>query len=130
MTLGDPFAGLRVEPLVVHIDARGALYRAFPHPVGGEVYLVSFAPGASRGHHLHRHSGEWFAGIQGEPLLVVADPASGARRVIPLAEQRVRVPAGLAHAIFAPPGEACLVAAAMDQPHDPGDVVPCPLERP
>ncbi len=42
--------------------------------------------------------------------------------MVPLAGRRVQVPAGLAHAIFAPADEACLVAAAMDQAHHPDDV--------
>jgi UDP-2-acetamido-2,6-beta-L-arabino-hexul-4-ose reductase len=128
--MADPLDAVWVEPIVTHADARGVLSKVFPHPVGGEVYLVSFVPGASRGHHLHRRSGEWFAGVQGAPLLVVADPDSGTRRAIPLAGQRVWVPAGWAHAIFASDDAGCLVAAAMDRPHDPDDVLPWPVERP
>jgi len=126
----DPLDALRVEPVARFEDARGALIKAFPGPVAGEVYLVALEPGATRGQHLHRRAGEQFTGVLGEPVLLVADPASGRTRRFALAGQRVSVPAGLAHAIVAPPGQPCLVAAAMDRAHDPDDVVPFPLEGP
>jgi oxalate decarboxylase/phosphoglucose isomerase-like protein (cupin superfamily) len=121
---------LRIEPLARHADARGVLMKVFPHPVAGEVYLVTLLPGASRGHHIHLATSEWFAGIEGDPLLVVFDPATGARRALPLAGFRVLVPAGIAHALFSRGSAPSLVAAAMDRLHDPKDVVPCPLEAP
>ncbi len=121
---------MRVEALEMYVDGRGTLYKAFPHAVPGEVYLVSIEPGRSRGHHLHRQRGEWFAGIQGEPTLVAADPASGARRVVPLAGRRVWVPAGLAHAIFASDHGCCLVAGAMELAHHPDDVLRFKVDAP
>ena len=130
MSKDDLLASMIVEPLEMYVDGRGVLYKAFPHAVGGEVYLISIEPGLSRGHHWHGERDEWFAGIQGTPTLVVADRHSGERRVFPLAGRRVWVPAGLVHAIFAPGGETCLVAGAMDLPHHPDDVFRHRLEAP
>lgn len=130
MASSELLASMSVEPLEMYADGRGTLYKAFPHPVGGEVYLISIEPGLARGHHLHQQRGEWFVGIQGNPTLVVADPGTGERRVFPLAARRVWVPAGLAHAIFAPADHACLVAAAMELPHHPDDVFRHRLEGP
>jgi oxalate decarboxylase/phosphoglucose isomerase-like protein (cupin superfamily) len=130
MSRSELLASRTVDPLELYADGRGVLYKAFPHAVGGEVYLISIEPGLSRGHHLHRARGEWFTGIQGDPTLVVADPSTGERRSFPLACRRVWVPAGLAHAIFAPADQACLVAAAMDQAHHPDDVFRHRLEAP
>ncbi len=130
MATSELLASMSVEPLEMYVDGRGTLFKAFPHAVGGEVYLISIEPGLSRGHHWHGERGEWFAGIHGNPTLVVADPASGERRVFPLAGRRVRVPAGLAHAIFSPADEACFVAGAMDRSHHPDDVHRYRLEAP
>jgi oxalate decarboxylase/phosphoglucose isomerase-like protein (cupin superfamily) len=130
MATSELLASMSMEPLEMYVDGRGTLYKAFPHAVGGEVYLISIEPGLSRGHHWHGERGEWFAGIQGTPTLVAADPASGERRVFPLAGRRVWVPAGLAHAIFAPADEACLIAGAMELPHHPDDVFRHRLEAP
>ncbi len=130
MAPSELLASMSIEPLEMYVDGRGTLYKAFPHAVGGEVYLISIEPGLARGHHFHAERGEWFVGIQGNPILVVADPATAERRVFPLAGRRVWVPAGLAHAIFAPPDEACLVAAAMQLPHHPDDVFRHRLEAP
>jgi oxalate decarboxylase/phosphoglucose isomerase-like protein (cupin superfamily) len=122
MPSSELLGSMAIEPLEMYVDGRGTLYKAFPHAVGGEVYLITIEAGASRGHHWHGERGEWFVGIQGEPILVVADPDTGERRVFPLAARRVWVPAGLAHAIFAPGDSPCLVAAAMQLPHHPDDV--------
>ena len=130
MASSDLLARMNVEPLEMYVDGRGTLYKAFPHAVGGEVYLISIEPGLSRGHHLHHARGEWVAGITGNAVLVVADPDTEERRSFPLAGRRVWVPAGLAHAIFAPRDETCLVAGAMELPHHPDDVVRHRLEAP
>ncbi len=130
MAQPDLLAQVRSAALQRYGDARGTLTKLFPGPVPGEVYTVTLQPGVSRGHHLHLRSWERFAGLQGAPLLVLAQPGQPARRVLPLAGMRVFVPAGLAHAIFAPADQACLVAAAMERPHDAGDVHAFALEPP
>jgi len=119
-------ADVTVERVTTFADSRGELLKILPFPVTGEVYVVSLEPGASRGHHLHRRANEWFVGLEGNPTLVV-ETAAG-RRLLPLQGRRVRVPAGLAHALFAT--ERALVACAMDHGHDPEDVVAHPVEAP
>lgn len=128
-------AAPEIRPLQIHRDQRGTLWRAFPHPVAGEVYVITIEPGASRGHHRHPEQGEWFAGLEGDPVLVVERPGTPdagapARWTISLRDHRVRVPAGLAHAIFARGSETARVVAGMDAPHDPEKVVPCMVEAP
>jgi oxalate decarboxylase/phosphoglucose isomerase-like protein (cupin superfamily) len=119
------------EELGFFDDARGRLWKIFENQVEGEVYAITLVAGASRGHHLHRLATETFAGLAGRALLVVVDPASGDRRVIPLEGRRVRVPPGIAHAIFAASdGPDGLVVAAMDRRHDPSDVVPFRVAAP
>ena len=107
------------EPVVRHVDERGALVKLWPAPVRGEVYAVELRPGHSRGHHLHRRGGESFAALTGEALLVVEDPASGARELHRLgpAGPRVRVEPGLAHALWAADSGGAWVVAIADNEH-------------
>ena len=115
--------GVRVEPVVVFTDDRGSLHKLLPGAVPGEVYLTRARPGASRGHHLHRRMGEWFTALAGEGWLVVRDPDTREAARYRLGGQRVYVPPGLAHALFAT-GEVDFVVLAMaDRLHDPDDVV-------
>ncbi len=103
------------EPLVAHRDARGALLKAWPGPVTGEVYVVELRPGHPRGHHYHLHGGEWFVPLQGAAILVAEDPTTGQRAVIRLADQRARIEAGVAHALFAADDAPALVLAIADR---------------
>lgn len=119
---------VRTEPLVARRDERGALIKAWPGAVQGEVYVVELRPGSSRGHHYHRQGGEWFVPLQGEPVLVVEDPATGAREVVPLSGRRARVEPGLAHAIFA--SEAALVLAVAELRHEDDETVPWRIAPP
>lgn len=118
-----------VEPVARHHDARGALHKLWPGAVTGEVYAVELRPGQPRGHHLHRRGGEWFVPLVGRAVLVVEDPASGARAVVALDGVRARVEAGLAHALFAVDGDAVVVAIADLRPEQ-DETVPCPVEPP
>lgn len=120
---------LRTEPLVVHADARGALLKAWPGPVPGEVYVVELHPGHPRGHHLHRHGGEWFVPLHGRALLVAEDPATGARAEVLLDGLRARVEPGQAHALYAVGGPA-LVLAVADVAHPDEGTEPWPLAAP
>jgi uncharacterized cupin superfamily protein len=105
---------LRTEPLTVHEDPRGVLVKAWPGPVQGEVYVVELRPGASRGHHLHPHGGEWFVPLQGEVLLRVLDPATGERAQMSLVGVRARVEAGQAHVLDNLGTETAWVLAVAD----------------
>lgn len=116
---------LRTEPLPVHRDARGALVKAWPAPVTGEVYAVELRPGQPRGHHLHRWGGEWFVPLSGRALLVVEDPATGARAEVVLdGRERVRVEAGQAHALLALDGAPAWVLAIADREHSQDETLP------
>lgn len=122
--------GVRVEPIQVFADERGALHKLLPGAVPGEVYLVRARPGARRGDHLHRRMGEWFTALSGRGLLRVAEPDGGARADYSLDGVRVYVPAGLAHAVIATGAEDFVVLAFADRAHDPDDVFPCPAGAP
>ncbi len=106
---------LQTEPVVIHRDGRGALVKAWPGPVSGEVYAVELRPGHPRGHHLHVHGGEWFVPLVGAAILVAVDPATGEQAIVRLAGVRVRVEAGIAHALFAE--EPAWVLAIADREH-------------
>ena len=123
--------GVSVLPVQTFTDPRGVLEKLCPAPVAGEVYLVRVAPGASRGHHLHRRMGEWFTAISGRGLLGLFAPETGELEHLGLDGARVYVPPGVAHALFAEVGEApWVVLACAEGGHDPDDVervdVPAP----
>lgn len=105
--------------VVRHVDVRGALVKLWPGPVTGEVYAVELRPGHSRGHHLHRRGGESFMALTGAAVLVVEDPATGRRERHELRPggDRVRVEAGLAHALWAAGDEVSWVIAVADLEH-------------
>ena len=106
---------IRTEPIVIHEDARGALMKAWPSPVAGEVYAVELRPGHPRGHHYHHHGGEWFVPLQGAAILVAEDPQTRARIVLRLDGLRARVEPGIAHALFAADGKPALILAIADR---------------
>ena len=101
-----------------------------PEAVDGEVYTVTAAVGASRGHHFHRNMGEWFTSLSGEGQVVVEDPITGERCQASLQGQRVYVPAGLAHALFNTGDTELLVLACAEAAHDPEDVFPQTVATP
>ena len=108
---------IQTQPVEQFDDARGALIRAWPQGVSGEVYVVELRPGAPRGNHLHRAGGEWFIALIGRPWLEVVDPASGARQRLSLRGLRARVPAGIAHALGVEDDGPAWVLAVTDRPH-------------
>ncbi|MCP4809332.1 MAG: cupin domain-containing protein [Proteobacteria bacterium] len=120
--------GVHVEPLTVFEDARGALIKASPGPVAGEVYVVTIQPGASRGHHRHHRMGEVFVALSGQGCVGVTDGEKTEH--IDLAGQRVHVGAGVAHALFNTGDELLIVLAAAERIHDPDDVEACPVGAP
>ena len=120
---------LKTEPIVVHTDSRGALYKLHPAAVQGEVYAVRAGPGDSRGHHFHREMGEWFTAVAGEGVVVAVDPKTGESAEVSLTGQRVYVPPGIAHAIFNTGAVNLLVLAFAEQAHTPSDVVAYPVSR-
>ena len=119
---------VQTEPVVVHEDGRGALVKAWPGPVAGEVYVVEVRPGHPRGHHQHAAGGEWFVPLHGAAVLVVE--AGGARAVVPLDGVRARVEPGQAHALFAAGDEPAWVLAVADRAHEDDETTPCPVGAP
>jgi hypothetical protein len=101
-----------------HEDARGALVKLWPAPVGGEVYAVELRPGEPRGHHLHRRGGEVFVPLIGECVVGLLDPESGECRHLRLAGERLRVEPGVAHALWAVGPGPCWVVAIADVAHE------------
>jgi uncharacterized cupin superfamily protein len=106
---------IQTEPVVTHRDHRGALVKAWPGPVSGEVYTVELRPGHPRGHHYHQHGGEWFVPLQGVAILIVEDPTTRERAVIRLEGIRARVEAGIAHTLLAADDAPALVLAIADR---------------
>lgn len=121
---------IRTEPVPNRGDARGALLKAWPRPVSGEVYVVEILPGGSRGHHLHTQGGEWFVALQGTVALVVEDPRDGSRAQVRLDGLRARVEAGQAHALFNLGTDVAWVLAIADVAHPDEGTVSCPVSSP
>ena len=113
-------AGVRTEPVVRFDDPRGALLKVHPHPVAGEVYVVTCAPGEVRGEHRHQRMGEWFTALSGEGV-VRFETADGTAEHT-LVGQRVYVPAGCGHAVVNTGTDELVVAAFAERAHDPDDV--------
>ena len=118
------------EPIQVFEDARGRLTKAWPRACTGEVYIVELLPGHPRENHLHHHGGEWFIPLEGEAILVVEDPKSGERAVIPLNGIRARVEPGQAHALFHSGGSPARVMAVADLAHDQERTTSYPVAPP
>ena len=121
---------VQVEPVQRHADGRGVLIKAWPGPVAGEVYVVELRPGHPRGHHLHRHGGEWFVPLVGTAVLVVEDPRTGAREEVRLDGVRARVEPGLAHALFAAGDAPAWVLAVTDLLPEHDETVPFAVAGP
>ena len=113
---------VRVEPVVRFDDPRGALLKVLPHPVAGEVYVVTCAPGAVRGEHRHHRMGEWFTALRGAGVVRVEGP--GGPEEHSLVGQRVHVPASVGHAVVNTGDEELVVVAFAGRLHDPDDVEP------
>lgn len=126
--MSGPF--IQTEPVIRREDARGALIKAWPKAVSGEVYVVEIRPGTSRGHHWHAHGGEWFAPLQGRALLIVVDPSTGARTSLLLDGLRARVEAGQAHALFCVGNEPVWVLAVADLRPEEDETTPHPIAPP
>jgi dTDP-4-dehydrorhamnose 3,5-epimerase-like enzyme len=129
----DRLDGVRVLDQRRFEDARGFLQgilgasQCHGSPPRGEVYVTAARPGEVKGNHFHLGMGEWFAVVQGEATLELADPESGARRSIPLGASRPRtvyVPAGVAHALVNRGTEPIVCVAWAEREHDPADVHP------
>jgi polyisoprenyl-phosphate glycosyltransferase len=137
--LASPLDGVRMVDQQRHEDERGFVHKVLRDSQArsgrsrGEVYVTSARPGESKGHHLHRTMGEWFAVVEGRGELWLADPAGGLPLRIEVRASRpssVYVPAGVAHALVNR-GKRKLVAVAWaDGEHDPDDVHPFAIEEP
>ena len=120
---------VRPRPVRVLEDGRGRLVKAFPPEVvraaasaGGEVYFVTFAPGAVRGGHYHETAREWFVPVQGRVRCELADPETFGRVGLFLDAVRpeiLEVPPGIAHR-FRALTEGAVLLAFTDRFHDPG----------
>ncbi|MBL8616062.1 MAG: NAD-dependent epimerase/dehydratase family protein [Deltaproteobacteria bacterium] len=123
-----PNPPLALYPLDRHEDARGALLKALPHAITGEVYAVELRPGQPRGEHLHQAAGEWFCALSGAAWLLARAPGTGAEALVRLdGHQRAFVPAGVAHALWAADGQPALVLAGADRAHPFEQTAPFPL---
>ena len=131
--------GVRRHRLRKHEDARGWLLRAVDpeHVRGapfGQIYVVSFEPGARRADHYHEHTTEWFVPLAGRLRVWLGDVDGGAREELTL---DVAEPEGLevgprvAHAFEALGDEPALLLTFADRnwtPDDP-DTVATTLPR-
>ncbi|MFT4975827.1 MAG: oxalate decarboxylase/phosphoglucose isomerase-like protein (cupin superfamily) [Myxococcota bacterium] len=121
---------ITTEPVTVYRDERGALIKAWPAPVSGEVYVIELLPGCPRGHHYHVLGGEWFIPLSGRARLTVSAPdGSDHTSMILAVGERARVEAGVAHVLTAEGGPA-LVAAVADLEHRDEETIPCPVALP
>ncbi len=119
---------IRREPVQTFADHRGTLFKVWPGPVTGEVYAVELRPGHPRGFHTHTHGGEWFSVLRGKVWLVAEDLEAGTRSVLRLEQDRVYVPAGIAHALFC--DEPSLVLAIAEVHFDHELTTRCTLAAP
>lgn len=121
---------IRVEPVVVHRDARGWVFEPIgPHEFADKrnAHLVLSQPGAIRGNHYH---------VRGTEIMVVVGPAlvryrepDGSLVDLPVAEAqmvRLTIPPGIPHAVQNTGTVPQLAIAFNTEPHDPSapDVVP------
>ncbi|MDG1481368.1 MAG: hypothetical protein P8R54_17370 [Myxococcota bacterium] len=105
---------IQTEPVIIHSDTRGALTKAWPGSGSGEVYAAEPLPGHPRGHHDHRHGGEWVVPLQGVARLILKEPTTGQRAEVRLEGIRARVEAGIAHTLIAADEAPALVLAIAD----------------
>ena len=126
-----PLPGVRLVRQRRHSDDRGYLHKILsssqtPNDLGsGEVYVTSARPGETKGGHYHRRMGEWFAVVQGNGELRLAEPRSGESATIQLRAVRpltVYVPPGIAHAVVNTGKRALVCVAWAEGEHDPQDV--------
>jgi len=126
-----PLPGVRLLDQRRHTDDRGYLHKVLsasqtPRDLGtGEVYVTAARPGEVKGGHYHLDMGEWFAVIQGNGELRLADPRTGETATLPLRAVRPRtvyVPAGIAHAVVNTGKRSLVCVAWAEGEHDPRDV--------
>jgi len=126
------FEGVRVITQKRFEDERGFLHKILAatqtggrYPQG-EVYVTAAHPGEAKGNHYHNRMGEWFAVVQGDAALMLADPVSGKRHRIDLLASKpvvAYVPAGIAHAVVNQGEGVMICIACAEAEHDPSDVV-------
>jgi len=90
------------------------------------VCLLTLEPEAGyRGGHVHRHKHEGFYVVQGHALVELACTVTGER--LSLEQEpgdRLWLPPGVAHRIFAPGPDKLVFVEFTDRPYDPADDVP------
>jgi dolichol-phosphate mannosyltransferase len=128
-----PLPGVQIVTQQRHSDSRGWLHKVLATSQSrcdlgsGEVYVTSAKAGEFKGGHLHRCMGEWFAVVQGNGALQLADPATGEEAEIELRAVRPRtvyVPPGIAHALVNTGRQTLICVAWAEGEHDPEDVFP------
>lgn len=118
---------IQTEPVILHSDTRRVRTKAWPGSVSGEVYTIELLPRHPRGHHDHRHGGEWFVPLQGVALLSREDPATGQRAVLRLEGTRAGIEAGIAHTLAAADRAHALVLAIADCAWPDEETIPDPV---
>jgi len=121
------FDRIAPEPLRVHADGRGDLWKALsasrlgPGESFGEIYLLFTRAGAVRGNHWHRKTTEWFVVVQGRMRCTLALPGTGLRKEFLLdaaSPSVLKVPPGVAHRLRAEGEGPALLAAVADREYD------------
>jgi dTDP-4-dehydrorhamnose 3,5-epimerase-like enzyme len=85
--------------------------------------VVSLAPGAIRGNHVHDRHREWLCAVAGRATLAWRD-GGGNRREMELTLDRprtVEVPPGIPHAVRGEGDRECILVIYGDLPFDPDD---------
>ena len=121
------------EALMVHRDARGALYEAVRFssqniPAGGQIYVYTVAPGARRGDHYHEAKSEWFTCVSGRVrvLMKTADGETVDQEIDSEAPQMVHAGSGTAHTVVNENDDPAVIVAYASKEFDPvhPDTVP------
>ncbi len=122
-TWDEPYA---IEPLVVHRDARGALYEAVRFgsqniPPAGQIYVYTVAPGARRGDHYHETKSEWFTCVSGavRVLLKTRDGTAVEEWIDAEAPKMVHAGPGTAHTVVNESKRQAVIVAYASKEFDP-----------
>ena len=135
----ESFPSIQPVPLKVFEDERGKLWKALTaadlggKPSLGEIYLISFRPGAVRGNHFHQRTREWFLCVKGRIRCRLALPGTSLRSEMVLDEEKpaiLEVPPGVAHCLCPDGEEPPLLLAYADREYDKEapDVAPYPFD--
>lgn len=117
-----------IVPLVVHRDARGALFEILRFasqgiPAGGQLYSYTVQPGARRGDHHHLRKSEWFVCVCGKVRCLIKTRDGRKLSEILDAEEPKLVYAGpgTSHAVFNETLQPAVIAAYASKEFDPAE---------